>query len=134
MDLLADAMPGTTPYRFGLNNPNYWSDPLGLYEVGPGGRITISDPNEIAMYNAFMQANPGASYDDILSYIMDAANGFVLSLDEVTIIGGGSSGGGGQADLDLEAFLELVVQQALAVHREVAVAIIMQNGRERDKK
>ncbi|MNE28102.1 hypothetical protein D3C80_1215320 [compost metagenome] len=32
MDMLSDIMPGTTPYRFGFNKPNYWSDPSGLFE------------------------------------------------------------------------------------------------------
>ncbi len=32
MDRLAELAPGITPYRFAFNNPNYWSDPTGLFE------------------------------------------------------------------------------------------------------
>ncbi len=32
MDRLTELAPGITPYRFGFNNPNYWSDPTGLFE------------------------------------------------------------------------------------------------------
>ena len=30
IDLLAETSMETTPYHFGLNNPNYWADPSGL--------------------------------------------------------------------------------------------------------
>jgi RHS repeat-associated protein len=32
MDRLTEFAPGITPYRFAFNNPNYWSDPTGLFE------------------------------------------------------------------------------------------------------
>jgi RHS repeat-associated protein len=32
MDALLELYPDFSPYRFGFNNPNYWSDPTGLLE------------------------------------------------------------------------------------------------------
>lgn len=32
-DRLTELAPGITPYRFGFNNPVYWSDPTGLFET-----------------------------------------------------------------------------------------------------
>jgi len=32
MDRLTELAPGITPYRFAFNNPNYWSDPSGLFK------------------------------------------------------------------------------------------------------
>ncbi|MFY7937949.1 MAG: RHS repeat-associated core domain-containing protein, partial [Flavobacterium sp.] len=32
MDRLTELVPSTSPYRFGFNNPVYWSDPTGLLE------------------------------------------------------------------------------------------------------
>ncbi|WP_260439080.1 RHS repeat domain-containing protein [Flavobacterium branchiophilum] len=32
MDTLTELYPDFSPYRFGFNNPNYWSDPTGLLE------------------------------------------------------------------------------------------------------
>src|SRR5690554_3646363 len=32
-DRLSELAPNITPYRFAFNNPNYWSDPTGLFET-----------------------------------------------------------------------------------------------------
>jgi len=36
VDVLAELMPGVTPYHFGFNNPVYWSDPTGLVPGNEG--------------------------------------------------------------------------------------------------
>ncbi len=33
MDMLSELAPDHTPYRYGFNNPVYWSDPTGLFET-----------------------------------------------------------------------------------------------------
>lgn len=48
-DRLAEAAHSITPYRFGFNNPVYFSDPSGLWEDGNGG-TTTSDPDEIRRF------------------------------------------------------------------------------------
>src|SRR5690606_42148593 len=32
MDALSELAPSQTPYRYGFNNPVYWTDPTGLFE------------------------------------------------------------------------------------------------------
>jgi RHS repeat-associated protein len=43
MDRLTEFAPGITPYRFAFNNPNYWSDPTGLFESKNKALQFISD-------------------------------------------------------------------------------------------
>lgn len=87
MDLLSELAYDITPYRFSFNNPNYWSDPSGMYEVDDKGNITITDPKEIAMFHNFVSKNPDASLDDMRAFVVNADNGFVLELAEVIIEG-----------------------------------------------
>jgi uncharacterized protein RhaS with RHS repeats len=47
VDPLADAAPGWTPYRYGLNNPINFTDPTGMLE----STHTDEDGNVIAVYN-----------------------------------------------------------------------------------
>jgi RHS repeat-associated protein len=49
VDPLADAAPGWTPYRYGLNNPINFTDPTGMLE----STHTDEDGNVIAVYNAW---------------------------------------------------------------------------------
>ncbi|TRZ41658.1 hypothetical protein [Robertkochia solimangrovi] len=81
-----------TPYRFGFNNPGYWRDPLGLYEINSrvvenenGSQNTITsltstDPTEIAFILDHMETNDGGNIEIALQ---DA--GFAIDLDAVEI-------------------------------------------------
>ena len=66
MDMLSELSYDTTPYRFGLNNPNFWADPTGLFEQKnenrglaicptcpntPEFRPLIDDPNNEYVYD-----------------------------------------------------------------------------------
>jgi RHS repeat-associated protein len=87
IDLLSELAYDTTPYRFAFNNPNYWSDPTGMFEVDDKGNLLITDPKEIAMFYNYLSKNPEASLNDMWEFVTNAENGFVLQLAEVVIEG-----------------------------------------------
>ena len=41
MDMLAELVPETSPYRFANNNPNFWSDPSGLNDATDLPTVTL---------------------------------------------------------------------------------------------
>ncbi len=91
-DRLAEYAPSLTPFRFAFNNPVYWSDPSGLYEID-GGNISVNNENgndEVKKLLAYIKNNEGASVDDIAGHIFSSGD-FAYDLDEVTITGGSSS-------------------------------------------
>lgn len=54
IDLMAEEAVDYTPYRFGFNNPIYFSDPTGLYEKTAGGGYKTNDPDEIQRLLAYI--------------------------------------------------------------------------------
>ena len=91
MDRLSELAADKTPYRFAFNNPVFWSDPSGLYEVDGNGSIKITDENEIASFMSYLNNNSNASVDDMSEHIFNADNGFVWDLPGVTVTGTGKS-------------------------------------------
>src|SRR5690554_3077420 len=105
-DRLAELAPNLTPYRFAFNNPNYWSDPTGLFESWAAA-ISYALTNNISGTINYSGGENGFYYISTGSGL-DAQNiamfGGELSIvgtiiEEVSVIkgggGGGSSGGSG---------------------------------------
>ena len=92
MDRLAELAPSISPFRFAFNNPVYWSDPSGLYEVDKNGNISITDEEEVKKFMSYLNNNSNASVDDMSEHIFNADNGFVWELPGVTITGSGGNG------------------------------------------
>ena len=65
-DVLADLAPSMNPYRFGFNNPVFWSDPTGLYEYDRNGNIVSNGLHE-------------GEFDFIFNYFIN--NGGIEGLD-----------------------------------------------------
>ncbi len=89
MDRFTMLSPDITPYRFAFNNPIYWSDPSGLYEVDDDGNIKVTSEFEIEALMSYLNNNEGASVDDISEHIFTSGE-FVYDLDEVVITVGSS--------------------------------------------
>ncbi len=92
-DRLADLAPSLTPFRFAFNNPVYWSDPSGLYEIDKDGNIVVNNENgneEVAKLLDYLKNNEGASVDDIAGHIFSSGD-FAFDLDEVTVTAGSPS-------------------------------------------
>jgi RHS repeat-associated protein len=87
IDVLSELAPSLSPYRFGFNNPVFFSDPTGLYEVDKNGNINITNPNEIKTMLGYLNHNQGASVKDIENHINDEKNGYIkeVQLNEVTV-------------------------------------------------
>src|SRR5690554_3082767 len=49
MDALSEMAPNYTPYRYGFNNPVFWSDPSGLFETEAAARMFAKE-NDINDY------------------------------------------------------------------------------------
>ena len=89
-DRLAELAPSLSPFRFAFNNPVYWSDPSGLYEVDDKGNINITNEIEVEALMGYLKNNQGASVDDIANHIFTSGE-FGYDLDEVVITVGSSS-------------------------------------------
>ena len=90
MDRFSEFSYNITPYRFAFNNPIYWSDPSGLYEVDEDGNIIITNELEIESLLGFLNNNGGASVADISEHIFTSEE-FGMDLDGVTITAGSPS-------------------------------------------
>lgn len=97
MDRLTELAPSITPYRFGFNNPNYWSDPTGLFETRELALAHISNNN-------LTGADVFENVDGTFSIFHQVGNGsytITMIADELVISGtikaisiGGNNGGG----------------------------------------
>lgn len=87
IDVLSELAPSLSPYRFGFNNPVFFSDPTGLYEVDKNGNINITNPNEIKTMLSYLNHNQGASVKDIENHVTDEKNGYTkeVQLNEITV-------------------------------------------------
>ena len=85
MDLLSELRYDSTPYRFANNNPIFYKDPTGLYEVDANGNIKITDAGEISNFMSYLNHNSGANVNNMFSYITNPDNGFAQDLPGVTI-------------------------------------------------
>ncbi|WP_425237720.1 DUF6443 domain-containing protein [Ulvibacterium sp.] len=90
MDRFTEFSYDITPYRFAFNNPIYWSDPSGLYEVDEDGNIIITNELEIENLLNYLDNNQGASVADISEHIFTSEN-FGMDLDGVTVTAGSPS-------------------------------------------
>jgi RHS repeat-associated protein len=88
IDVFSELSHSITPYRFAYNNPVFFSDPTGLYEVDGNGNITITDKKEIAMFTDYLKNNQKASVNEMSEHIFDANNGFAYELQEVVLQSG----------------------------------------------
>lgn len=90
IDRLAELSSSLTPFRFGFNNPIYWSDPSGLYEIDENGNIVITNEVEVENLLSYLNNNEGASADDIAEHIFTSGE-FGIDLDEVVVTAGSPS-------------------------------------------
>jgi hypothetical protein len=69
---LAEEAFDTTPYRFGFNNPIFFSDPTGLWEEVDGGYST-TDQDEIARLFGYLnyRGNVDSSTNGIMNFIKE---------------------------------------------------------------
>ncbi len=111
IDALSELAYNHTPYRYGYNNPIFWSDATGLYEIDANGNISVSDPDEIKRLYNYLNHNPSANYYSIAEFMSDADNGFSLELPEMVMtMEGGKVTGGGFAGMhsDVQKALDLI--------------------------
>src|SRR5690554_6195831 len=90
-DRLAELAPGITPYRFAFNNPNYWSDPSGLFESRNEALAHISN---FGLTGASVNYNDGRGIWEITSgnyTFYQNGNNLVIITDEPGGGGGGVS-------------------------------------------
>lgn len=90
MDRLSELAPHMTSYRFAFNNPVYWSDPSGLYEVDKNGNIKITDADEIKNFMSYLNNNKGASVQKMSDEIFYSGN-YAYELQEVVVTARSSS-------------------------------------------
>ena len=106
MDALSELAPNYTPYRYGFNNPIFWSDATGLFESYGAAQRWI-DKWELSgaeiSYNPYKGVyeieNNGVSFyqrgEDIISSMYSMESGITID-----IIKGGASGGGGKSSFE----------------------------------
>lgn len=72
IDALAEEAYDITPYRFGFNNPIFFSDPTGLWEEVDGGYST-NDQDEIARLYGYLnyRGNVDSSTNGIMNFIKE---------------------------------------------------------------
>lgn len=96
VDKFAELAPSITPYRFGFNNPIYWSDAAGLFESREAAQAYY---DEHVGYGEIGQNEDGIWYIDIgVGAIKANSNGGVYIISPYGIdihIESGSQGGGG---------------------------------------
>ena len=102
-DRLSELAPGITPYRFAFNNPNYWSDPTGLFESRNAAMAHI---NTYGLIGATVEYNDGKGVWEITRgnhTFYQKGNDLVLiydqpgsgaSFNQHTVIGGALTAGG----------------------------------------
>jgi RHS repeat-associated protein len=86
-DRLAELAFDQTPYRYAYNNPIFFKDPSGLYEVDANGNIKITDTDEIKKFMGYLNHNQKATTNDMAEHIFNADNGYSYQLETVVITG-----------------------------------------------
>jgi len=95
IDPMASFAPNHTPYRFGFNNPVFFGDPSGMYEINTidGQTNVILNSEEMKVYNSLLKNGnlEGLKGDDLVNAIVEGleSSGFSnnYTLDEVTVTG-----------------------------------------------
>jgi len=108
MDALSELAPSQTPYRYGFNNPVYWTDPTGLFENRSAAftwaNTHLSFFRIIDNGDSYSVWSGGVTYymfEGMLVYDFYAAGSTVLDAHMISGISpdglpiGGSKGGGG---------------------------------------
>src|SRR5690606_7733982 len=100
MDRLAELAPGITPYRFAFNNPNYWSDPTGLFESWAAAQDFLNRmgrPGVIQAHDGYYSASYFIGDNQYFASMNDGHLGvfMVQQIEAVVITGTRSSSGGG---------------------------------------
>ncbi len=100
MDRLAELAPGISPYRFAFNNPNYWSDPTGLFENWYDAINYALDNNISGTIgysggdNGLYYINSGTGITAQSMYMIDENLVIGGTMIEGITIGNGNGGGG----------------------------------------
>jgi RHS repeat-associated protein len=100
MDRLTELAPGMTPYRFGFNNPTYWSDPTGLFENRAAAMAHIS---QYGLTGATVSYNNISGYWEVENdgvRFWDKGKGNISYTYAISdgIFYGSTGGGGGSSD------------------------------------
>src|SRR5690606_2525387 len=95
MDALSELAPSQTPYRYGFNNPVYWTDPTGLFETyGAAKAFAMEEGIKEGTYR--IDALQSGGY--VLSIISGEFEGYKFYdganyIEELEIDGSGGGGG-----------------------------------------
>ena len=117
-DVLADLAPSMNPYRFGFNNPVFWSDPTGLYEYDKNGNLVSNglQEGEIDFISNYIINNGIEGLDFALQ-----GAGFALDLDNVVVTPGSNRGESSSSD-DYSSIGNIVKWGVWGVNTGVGVA------------
>jgi len=96
--MLSELAPNQTPYRYGFNNPVFWSDPSGLFETEKQAETFALD-NGIKNYKISFNAEVGGYILTIIGGEFDGQQFYDFGnyelLPEIEIQSGGSDSGSG---------------------------------------
>ncbi|WP_277633341.1 RHS repeat-associated core domain-containing protein [Avrilella dinanensis] len=100
MDALSELAPSQTPYRYGFNNPVYWTDPTGLFESPEAAEFFAM--NELGLEKDQFSIRADGFGDYILTAEGGEFNGqefynstLLHEIEELVIQANGNSNGGG---------------------------------------
>jgi len=101
MDALSELAPNYTPYRYGFNNPVFWSDPSGLFETEAAARMFAKE-NDI---NDYMITSDGKGRYILTITAGEFAGEQFYEMEVLVIENRDDEGGGGSDSSSGDTFL-----------------------------
>src|SRR5690554_4334152 len=123
MDALSEMAPNYTPYRYGFNNPVFWSDPSGLFETEAAARMFAKE-NDI---NDYMITSDGKGRY-ILTITAGEFAGEQFYEMEVLVVDNRNDEGGGGGGSDSSSGFEGDMSWSNGIVGGIATANIFPSG------
>src|SRR5690554_6020730 len=123
MDALSELAPNYTPYRYGFNNPVFWSDPSGLFETEAAAR-KFAKENDI---NDYMITSDGKGRY-ILTITAGEFAGEQFYEMEVLVVDNRNDEGGGGGGSDSSSGFEGDMSWSNGIVGGIATANIFPSG------